>query len=369
MRFQAPELPRLERVQKYWNAAEETRWFSNGGPCIALLSERLAAYVGGGVHAVPVSSATSGLLAALSVLVENMDREYVMLPSYTFAATGAIVRRAGFRPLYVDIDPANWHAHPDAVDQVLATSAPRIAAAVLCSTYGAAPSRGVVQHWERSCRTHEIPLVVDSAAGFGSRDASGSPLGRAGDAEVFSFHATKPFAIGEGGVVVTRSADVAERVKRWCNFGFNEMRVVDGEPGLNGKMDELHAAMALCVLDELEEIVAARRSFAEYLRVALASEGFQFQEGAESSAHQFLPMLCADRTARDSLIARAKGLHIELRAYFGDPLHTMPAFHSDLAADLTATTDLASRVVCLPIYNHMTSQLLDRVVDVCRKAP
>ncbi|QWZ08140.1 aminotransferase class I/II-fold pyridoxal phosphate-dependent enzyme [Nocardioides panacis] len=365
IRFQAPQLPTLDDAQKYWSASEQSQWFSNGGPCLKALEVRLADYVGESVEAVPVSSATAGLLIALRAVAEPGVRKLVVVPSYTFAATAAIVHWAGFEPLFVDIDPEHWHVDPGGLADALRAHPDEVAAAVLCSTYGTAPPRTVVAEWERLCAEHSVPLVVDSAAGFGSRDEDGRPIGTAGDAEVFSFHATKPFAIGEGGVVMTKSSETAARLRRLANFGFSSARVVDGAIGLNGKMDELHAALALCVLDQLEGILERRRGYAEVLRLALEEQHFSFQTGNHSSAFQFLPMLCSSREERDALIARAAEQNIELRAYFGDPLHQMPAFGSSPRMPLPVTDDVAGRVVCLPIYNTMTDSTLQRLIAVC----
>jgi dTDP-4-amino-4,6-dideoxygalactose transaminase len=370
IRFQAPELPSLAEAQRYWQASEAVRWFSNGGPCLGELVSRIEEYVGRGLHAVPVSSATIGLMVALRAVTpaDEGRRRHVVVPSYTFAATAAIIHWAGFKPLFVDVDPVEWHADPESVETVLLEHDGDVAAAVLCATYGSAPSRATTDAWERLCTAHGVGLVVDSAAGFGSRDMAGDLLGTLGDLEVFSFHATKPFAIGEGGVVLTRDAGMADQVRRLCNFGFNDARLVEGQIGVNGKMDELHAALALCVLDRYDEIVAARQGYAQRLRETLEPRGFRFQRGGSTSAHQFLPMLCASREERDALIARAASCDIELRAYFADPLHTMPAFRDDALSDLKVTEDLASRIVCLPVYNAMPDSVLARLVEVCEAA-
>lgn len=365
IRFQLPELPSLTDAQIYWSASEESRWFSNGGPTLALLVSRLEAYMGRGLHAIPVSSATAGLLVALRAVAAPGSGRYVIVPSYTFAATAAIVRWAGFEPLFVDVDVDEWHTDPNSLAAALETHPKEIAAAVLCATYGSAPSLRVSADWTRLCADHGIGLVIDSAAGFGSRGQDGEPLGSLGDVEIFSFHATKPFAIGEGGVVFTSRADLADQIRRLCNFGFSERRLVEGSIGVNAKMDELHAALALCVLDRFDVILSARQRYAARLRESLAPSGYQFQWGGPTSAHQFLPMLCRSREARDALICRATEQNIEFRAYFSDPLHTMPAFAQDARQPLRVTENLAARVVCLPIFNMMEDDVIDRLVSVC----
>lgn len=114
-----------------------------------------------------------------------------------------------------------------------------------------------------------MPLLVDSAAGFGSIDEDGRPLGRQGAAELFSFHATKPLAVGEGGLLTTRDPTIAARITELSNFGFDKNRVVGGEPGINAKLDEWHSATALAALDRLDDVLAARSGHLAAMRESL----------------------------------------------------------------------------------------------------
>lgn len=365
IRFQAPQLPDPDQFIPIWDRSRRAQWFSNGGPCVSELAIRLAEYVSDDVYVVPVSNATSALLATLKAVAPTATGTHVLVPSYTFAATAAAIHWVGMTPIFVDVDPYSWHADPEAVSRAIKEHRSVLGAALLCSTYGAPPPSGMVEKWEWACEEAGIPLVVDSAAGFGSCRADGVPLGRTGDAEVFSFHATKPFAIGEGGAVVTRSRQIAQRVEQLANFGFSKARVVDEFIGLNFKLDELHAAVALSVLGTIDEIVRARQRHTAVLRQALEPRGFVFQADAETSAHQFLPMLCESSSRRDALIAAAEHRGVELRAYFSDPLHTMAAFRQTRVYQLPVTEDLAARVVCLPVHNEMTEEMLARIADAC----
>lgn len=355
IRFQTPQLPPVAAIAAYYARSEEVRWFTNRGPCHELLTERLEARLGPGVHCVPVANATLGLMLGLRALLgARPARREVLLPSFTFAATASAVSWAGLEPVFVDVEPSSWHMDPDALQGALADRAGRVGAVLACSTFGVPPSIAHRKAWERAARDAGAALLVDSAAGFGATGEDGRPLGRQGDAEVFSFHATKPFAIGEGGLLSTTREEVATRAARLANFGFED-GVVHDAPGLNAKLPEWSAATALAVLDRYDDVLRCRRSAAREIVEALAPYGYTGQAGSGGAAWQFVPLLAPSRRVRDTALDVARGRDIELRTYFSVPLHRMPAFASVPAAGrLRRTEDLAARVLSLPMANDQT---------------
>lgn len=207
-----------------------------------------------------------------------------------------------------------------------------------------------------------VPLLVDSAAGFGAVANDGEALGAQGDAEVFSFHATKPFAIGEGGLLTTRDAEVAERVRRLANCGFDGGFVV-GAIGLNAKMSEWAAATALAVLDTYPAVLASRRTSARRVIDALTPHGYVSQPASEGGAWQFVPLVAPSVQVRDEALRRASLKEIELRTYYR-PLHRMPAFeHLDRAGSLASTEALSARALSLPMANDLGEEEADSVID------
>jgi dTDP-4-amino-4,6-dideoxygalactose transaminase len=365
VRFLNPQLPPVSAIERYFARSREARWFSNGGPCHRELAERAAAYVGGGVTAVPVANGTLGLMLALRALAGPPDRHRreVIVPSFTFAATASAVVWAGFEPVFADVDEDGWHVSPDAVKQALAERGERVAAVLACSTFGTAPPRATTLAWERIADDCGIPLLVDSAAGFGSIDDDGRPLGRQGDAELFSFHATKPLAVGEGGLVTTRDSAVAARIAELSNFGFDSDRVVGGDPGINAKLDEWHAATALAALDRLDDVLAARRGHLTAMREVLAGHGYTFQSGGETAAGQFLPVLAERPVVRERALAAAQARVVEMRTYFDPPLHAMPGFAGHPVGGSLQTTDaLSARILSLPLATDLTDGAREAIV-------
>jgi len=365
IRFLRPELPSLDEVARYFAAAEEERWFSNFGPCHRLLVERLRAFRGGNAACVLVANATLGLMVALRALVDRAPRQasVVIVPSFTFAAVVDAIGWCGLKPVFADLQAETWHLDPDQLEQAIETHGDRVAAVIACSTFGTAPPLAVRRRWEAACRGAGIPLLVDSAAGFGTLDEAGDPLGRQGDAEVFSFHATKPFAMGEGGLVVTEDVDLAAEMSRLINFALDDGKAPRRSHGINAKVSEIHAAIGLAVLDGYDDVLERRRSLARRIRGPLEEAGFGFQPASERSTWQFIPTLAPTRQVRDAVVAHASSSGVELRTYFSPPLHESTAFaSSERLNGLPVTENFARRILSLPIANDLTDDEVHRIV-------
>lgn len=346
--FQRPALPAAETIDSYLELSREARWFSNGGPCWRLLRDRLAERTG--AYCVPVASGTLGLMVALAAALGDAGgrRRRAAVPSFTFVATAQAATWSGLEPAFCDIAPDHWHLDPGQLERVLDGGG--IAAAIAVSTFGTPPPAETRGRWERACRDAGVPLVVDSAAGFGAVAEDGVPIGAQGDVEVVSFHATKPFGIGEGGAVFTRDRKLRDRLELAVNFGFRADRSIGFAHGLNAKMSELHAATALAVLDEIDSILDRRRAAAATIRAA-AGDAVAWQRGADLSTWQFLPIAAAGSEERRRLV-EACADQAEVRIYY-EPLHELLPDAPPPPAGLPETDRLHSRILCMPMANDL----------------
>jgi dTDP-4-amino-4,6-dideoxygalactose transaminase len=359
--FQRPAFPPAAAIEQYFERSRGRHWYSNTGPCLELLTERLAARVD--ATCLPVASGTLGLLVAVASLRRTGTR--ALVPSFTFAATAQALVWNDLQPTFVDIDADRWHLSPAALARALSET-DDVALVVACSAFGTPPPPDVRGAWEDMCRAADVPLLVDSAAGFGAVAADGVAIGAQGDAEVVSFHATKPLAIGEGGAIFSRDAALIARMARLANFGFDSARRAVESRGINAKLDELHAAVALAALDEHDAHLAARRG-----RACRMLEGVGAcvvpQLGHERSTVQFVSAVAPDAATRDRIVSRAKG-RIETRAYY-EPLHRAPAFAElPRVGDLAVTDDVGARIISLPMAVDLTDDEIAEVVDVVAPA-
>lgn len=364
--FLRPQLPSLAEIDAYYRLAEEARFYSNGGPCERLLRTRLSDYLGG-VGCVPVDNATNGIIVAVRATMDAAgtgDRPFVVLPSYTFVATAGAVRMLGYQPLFIDVEPGAWQMDGEALADVLSQRHGEVAAVLGTHTFGLPPSAAVQRRWQETCREYGVPLVIDAAAGFGAEDDTGTRTGRDQVAHVFSFHATKTFAIGEGGLVTTLDEDLLERCDALHSFGFASGRVAT-YAGINAKMDELHAASALAMLDGYDTVLGRRRDIAAFYREQLEPHGFAFQTGSAGGTWQAGYVAAPNAATRTAVLAAGAEAKVGVGAYYDRPVHRHPAYaDAPVHGSMTVTDDLASRALALPMANDLSDEDRDRVVSV-----
>jgi len=363
--FIRPNFPPAEQVGAAYAAIVEANWFTNFGPRERDFARQLASYLGQGMHVSTFANGTLALLAALHATVGRGDgTTCILMPSFTFVAGAQVCWWSGHRPAFVDMDPVTWQPDAGSARMILEESRAEIAGILLGNSFGIGnPDIGA---WEDLAAEFELPLVIDSAAGFGSRYADGERVGGRGDCEIFSFHATKPFAVGEGGAVASRHASVIERVQRWQNFGFGPDRQ-SIELGMNGKLQELNAAIGLLQLEGLDRRIAGRRAAYDHYRQELSPRGLTFAVNAEHSSLCFASA-CADTPELKA--AMLAGLHrrgVEARDYYNPPLHRQEYLRANpelsRAGSLPVTDDVCQRILSLPIHDHMDPSDTKRVVD------
>ena len=365
MRFQTPSFPDQSSIDRYFEKSRTAGWYSNFGPCVRAFEERVSQELLSGMSVVSASNATIALMVAMRA-VFGEGRPYtrrVLVPSFTFIGSLSAITWLGFRPLFVDINADNWRIAEQALTDALAVSGEPVAGALLTTTFGTPMSDARRGFLETALADRGLPVVVDSAAGLGSCQ----PALLRGSVTVYSLHATKPFAVGEGAVLACPDTDVAERIRQLTNFGFDEDHALGSSIGINAKLSEIQAAIGLAVLDQFPETFAGRRRRALDLMDRVSSLGLKGQAGNAESSFQFLPVLCPTTEHRQRLLARALEAKVQLRTYFDPPMHRVAAFEADaISASLATTEDVASRIVSLPMSNDLSASDADSIVEVCR---
>lgn len=330
------------------------------GSYLEELEQRLAAHLGT-AHAVAVSSGTLGLLLTYHAL--GLSGE-VIVPSFTFMATVHPLVWVGAEPRFVDIDPETWCVDPTEVEAAISD---RTTAIVAVHTFGN-PAR--VDDLERIAKRRGIALVYDSAHAFGSR-LNGQPIGGFGHAEVFSLSPTKLLIAGEGGVVATNDAGLAEHVRSGREYG-TQGGQESHFPGVNARLPEFNAMLALKSLDLLEESAVHRNRMAAAFKSELSRlSGISFQkvDTANRCSYKDLGIVVQPREfglSRDQLAAALRAENIETRRYFDPPVHTHQAYQNlglGYSGFLPVTDEISSKILTLPLWSDMP---LETVALVCR---
>jgi dTDP-4-amino-4,6-dideoxygalactose transaminase len=360
IRLIKPTFPSVAEIAADYEAIVDKGVFSNGGPFEQRFKESLVAWIGNGVSVSLVSNATAALELAIRAVLGASVRKRVLVPSFTFAAGPLAVTRGGFTPLFIDIDADTWQ--PSLADAAAALDDyDDVGGILLTSTFGVA--NDAIADWERLAQKHGLPLIVDSAAGFGSRYPWGEPLGARGDCEVFSFHATKTLAIGEGGAVVSRDPIVAAAVDQLKNFGFDGNRQ-SAAVGTNAKLSELSSAIGLRQLASLPDRLRARQMILLSYRMRLESLGVAFQLGADRAAIPFVSARLPTGEWRDGFAAALEDGLVEFRTYYNPPAHRHSVFgERQLERALPATDDIAARIISLPMADDLSHDAIERIAD------
>jgi dTDP-4-amino-4,6-dideoxygalactose transaminase len=356
-RFCRPLLPTLVSAMKYYVAA-----YADGAITNASAVEHLEAAVAERLqvkHCVAVSSCTSGLMMVLRALGVTGE---VIIPSFTFFATGHAVLWNGLRPVFADCDEETWNVDPIDVERKITEDTSAILAVHL---YGN-PCK--VEALERLASRRHVKLIFDAAHGFGSRHRN-RPLGGFGDAEVFSLSPTKLLVAGEGGLVTTNDATLARVIRGMRNYG--DLGAYDPEwLGMSARMPEFNAALALAGLPLVERKVARRNWIAKkYTSLLAPLPGLRFQKVLPSNVSTYKDYSIhvssdAFGMTRDALVEALLAEKIETKKYFFPPLHKQrlySSFHSVQRGGLARTNFVAGGIVSLPIYEALSDATVEQV--------
>jgi dTDP-4-amino-4,6-dideoxygalactose transaminase len=328
------------------------------GPLVRELEERVAEAFDVR-HCVAVSSATVGLMLVLQAIDPQGP---VLLPSFTFSATAHAARWNGAEITFADCDPDTWTLRADDV-----YGAPSVVVGVHVSGLPAD-----VSALQKLANEQGLFLVFDAAHGSGSRvtiGGSGRRVGGFGLAEVFSLTPTKVMSSAEGGLVTTNDASLADHLRVARNYG-NPGDYDTRFAGLNARLSEPHAALALASLEHLEERVEYRNGVAARYHEALGGlPGVGFQQvpsWARSSYKDFTILLDGEvfGASRDAVAAALRADGVQTRKYYSPPLHRQRAYADVQSPELPVTDRLAEQVISLPIWSHLPLEDVDRVSEV-----
>ena len=357
--------PRLSRHLGALETLETSGIFSNNGPLVKRFEAEATQQLFGGVGGcVTVANATLGLMLALRLVAENSGTRngLALMPSFTFAAQAQAALWAGLTPLLCDIDPGHWAASERAEERKLKQYGGRITAVVPYATFGNSID---LDRYAWLAKKYEVEVVVDAASSLGSRDAVGRGFGTGSRFMiVFSMQATKAFATAEGGLIYSADPDRCQALRTMANFGFGDPRSAT-MPGMNAKMSEICALLALEKLRDIDAVIEWRAALAARYESRLPDFGFQQPLGQRQAMQSMSLLLPKHLAASRSKIVEALAAHgIGAATYFSPHLAEQPYFRKHaIMGRLPHTTDVAARVLVLPLADTMTFEEVDAVCE------
>ncbi len=341
----APFIPELQAA--FARTLESGRFIL--GPEVEAFEREAAASLGV-EHAVGVANGTDAIVLVLDAMGIGRGDE-VVCPAFTFFATAEAIARTGATPVFADIDPVTLNLDPVDVERRIG---PKTKAIVAVHLFGRpAPVEELSRFGQ--------PVIEDAAQAFGSPGLGG------GVASTFSFFPTKNlFALGDGGLVATGDAGIADRVRMLRFHGSRDKKDFDFI-GYNSRLDALQAAMLRIFLPQLERWNSERReAAARYAELGL-DEIVTLPEDEPGHVYH---MYCVRSSERATLVAALREAEIGFAAYYDPPLHLQPAFAAlgYSAGDLPETEQAALENLCLPLWGGIEEAQQTAVVNVLRRA-
>jgi dTDP-4-amino-4,6-dideoxygalactose transaminase len=358
-----PTLPPFSEVSRELEDIFQTGMVTKG-KYLREFEARVAAHLGC-AHAVGVSSCTTGLM--LTYKAAGLTGE-VVVPSFTFMATVHPLIWNSLTPVFADVDPDTWNLDPQAAEAAIT---PSTSAIVATHVFG---NPADVEAFQKIAKRHGLHLIFDAAHGFGAL-YRGKPMGKYGDAEVFSSSPTKLLVTGEGGVVATSDAEIARKIEVGREYG-NPGDYDTEFPGLNARMQEFSAILGIHSLSMLDANAERRnRLVGEYREGLEEVSGIHFQKvnPGDRCSYKDLSIRVVESEfglSRDALVAALKAEGIDTRNYYAPPVHLHTAyreFADQYRGKLPVTARLATECVSLPIFSHMEPENVHRVCEAIRR--
>jgi dTDP-4-amino-4,6-dideoxygalactose transaminase len=360
-----PNIGDRGRLLERFNDILDARRLTNDGRFVREFEQRIAELVGV-KHCVAICNGTVALEIAIRAL--GMKGE-VILPSFTFIATAHALQWQGITPIFCDIEPGTHNLDPERVEQAITL---RTTGIIGVHVWGLACA---IETLSEIAARRGLKLLFDAAHAFGC-SSKGQMIGSFGDAEVFSFHATKLVNSLEGGAVVTNNDDLAKKVRSMRNFGFTDYDKVSSI-GTNAKMNEVSAAVGLTNIESMAEFIAVnRRNYEQYAAELAGLDGMTLLTGnkADEGTYQYIIFEIDERKTtltRDQLIEILHAENVLARRYFFPGCHRMEPYRSsfpDAGPLLTETERLAGRVLALPTGTAIASKEIRGICDIIKLA-
>lgn len=350
-----PFLPEAKEYDDYLQSIWERQWLTNNGPLVNEFELKLKKYLDV-QHLLYVANGTVALQIAIRAL--GLKGEIITTP-FSFVATTSSIVWEGCKPVYTDIDPETFNIDPAKIEALIT---PRTSAILATHVYGNPCDIDAIQ---AIADKHNLKVIYDAAHCFGSKYKDRSVF-EYGDVSTTSFHATKLFHSIEGGAVFTRDADLLKKMAFMRNFGHNGPEDY-AELGINGKNCEFHAAMGLCNLKYVDDILKKRKELYQYYLNNLKDlkASYPKHSSVANSNYAYFPVIFDSKDLMQKCLTILEADKIYCRRYFYPSLSSLPYVDK---IELPVCDSVVERVMCLPLYHTLTFSDLDLITRLILRA-
>jgi dTDP-4-amino-4,6-dideoxygalactose transaminase len=350
-----PFLPDLGEYELYLKGIWQRQWLTNMGPLANDLEIKLKNYLNLN-HLLFVTNGTVALQMAIKAL--GLKGEIITTP-FSFIATTSSIVWEGAKPVFVDIDEYTLNIDVNKIEKAINE---KTSAILATHVYG---NPCDVEAIENIARKYNLKVIYDGAHAFGV-EVNGRSIFSYGDISTCSLHATKLYHSIEGGLVVTQDAHLLKRLAHIRNFGFNGPETFT-ELGINAKNSEFHAAMGLLNLKYINDINQKRKEIVERYKVNLngLSISYQIWHKHSHNNYAYFPIIFEDEVMLHNCVQELSAHEIFTRRYFYPSLsNTLPYLPHK---DMEVTDNVSKRILCLPLYTHLTLEEVDLITRLIRR--
>jgi dTDP-4-amino-4,6-dideoxygalactose transaminase len=339
---------------EYLNGIWSRNWLTNNGPLVNELELKLKEYLDL-PHLLYLNNGTIALQIAIKAL--DLKGEIITTP-FSYVATTSAIKWEGCEPVFVDIDPNTWNVDPSKIEAAIT---PKTSGILVTHVYG---NPCDIDQIADIAKRHNLKVIYDAAHCFNVK-FKGKSVYEFGDVSTTSFHATKLFHTVEGGAVFTPDPEILKKMAYMRNFGHNGPEDF-ADIGINGKNSEFHAAFGLINLKYIPEIIQGRKNVCAHYDKRLVGIDFRkpvLHKNAEWN-YAYYPILLKNEELVLKCVNDLKANWINARRYFFPTLTCLPYVQS---SETPIATDIASRVLCLPLYHDLTLEEVDFIVRIVKR--
>ncbi|MBE7064623.1 MAG: DegT/DnrJ/EryC1/StrS family aminotransferase [Ruminococcaceae bacterium] len=348
----------IEEIKQIWDA----QWLTNFGAIHNKFKEQLKVFL----RAENISLFTNGHMALYSAIVTLGLKGEIITTPYTFASTTHAIVQAGCTPVFCDINPYTFTIDADKIEALITN---KTCAIIPVHVYGVVCD---IEKINRIAKKYNLKIIYDAAHAFGVNYKE-KGIGTYGDCSMFSFHATKAFNSIEGGALAYNDSRYAKPLKEFKNFG-----LVDGEnineTGTNAKMNEFQAAMGICNLRHINDVIAKRKRLTEIYRSAFKDfpgvKLLPVQENVQTNYAYFPAVFDTDNGCpidRDSVKAELEKHNIFARRYFYPITADFPCYKVFRDRnDTPIARDISNKVLSLPLYADLETEDAERICSIIK---
>ena len=344
-------LPPFEEYQHYLSKIWENSWLTNQGPLTQELELKLKNYLNS-ENLLFVSNGTIALQLAIKAL--DLKGEIITTP-FSYVATTTAILWENCTPVFADIEKNSFCIDPNAIEKLIT---PNTSAILATHVYGFACD---VHKIEEIAKKHNLKVIYDGAHAFDVK-LNDISIFNFGDVSTISFHATKLYHTIEGGAIITKDNALAEKLVLYRSFG----HIADNyySVGINGKNSEFHAAMGLCNLPKVADIIENRKKTALLYKSLLINSNITFPQPhpQQNSNYAYFPVVFKNEETLLKVKTELFNNDINTRRYFYPTLNSLPYLNQKNSCPVSE--DISLRVMCLPLYYGLEEENVEKICTI-----